>query len=857
MTHAPRVSRMLCAAVALPVAISVAVSVAVSAATSAAAAADGTDVRVVRRVEAEKRGGLYVHNREPLLPSPLLKLPIGSIAPKGWIRHMLELTRDGMVGRLAEISPWLKFETSSWANREGKGERGWEEMPYWLKGYGDLGYVLGDDGVVAEARRWIEAAMGSGRDDGYFGPRDLLTSLGGKPDLWPHMVMLNVLQSYHESTGDERAIRVMTAYMRWQDGLPASAFGEGYWPKIRAGDNIESAYWLYNRTGDPWLLGLARKIHENMARWDEDVINWHNVNIAQGFRAPAMYYMGSKDPAHLDAAERNYAKVLGIYGQFPGGTFAGDENCRPGFIDPRQGFETCGIVEFMHSFQMLTRISGSPLWADRCEEIAFNSFPASMTPDQKALHYLTCANQVQLDRANKAPGIQNGGTMFSYSPFAVYRCCQHNVSHGWPYYAEELWLATWDAGLCASLYGPSEVTAKVGDGTEVRIVEETEYPFGDTVSLKFSAPKAVRFPLYLRVPRWCEGASVKVNGSPLDVKAPPLGYIVVTRAWADGDVVTLRLPMRLSVRTWEKNRDSVSVDRGPLTFALRIGERWERYGSSESWPEWEVFPTTPWNYGLVLDPESPAASFEVVEKGGPVPEHPWKPETVPVALRAKARKIPAWDVDQRGLLSTLQPSPARTDEPVESVTLIPMGAARLRIASFPTVSTAPDAHEWVAPAKPKPPLYKATASHCFDSDTVDAMTDGLEPASSSDGSIPRFTWWPRRGSAEWAQLDFGKPKKVSGISVYWFDDTGTGSCRVPASWRLLWKVGAEKDGGEKEGAEKDGGEWKPVEGASAYGTRRDAYNTVSFEPVETTALRIEVRLGPGVSGGILEWKVKD
>ena len=74
--------------------------------------------------------------------------------------------------------------------------------------------------------------------------------------------------------------------------------------------------------------------------------------------------------------------------------FAADENARPGFTDPRQGFETCGIVEFMHSFELLTRTGGDPVWSDRCEELAFNSLPAALTPDLKALHYLTCANQV-------------------------------------------------------------------------------------------------------------------------------------------------------------------------------------------------------------------------------------------------------------------------------------------------------------------------------------------------------------------------------------------------------------------------------------------------------------------------------
>src|SRR5438045_6721971 len=144
----------------------------------------------------------------------------------------------------------------------------------------------------------------------------------------------------------------------------------------------------------------------------------------------------------------------------------------------------------MHSFEMLTRISGNPIWSDRCEEMAFNSLPAALTPDLKGLHYLTCANQVQLDKENKSPGVENGGTMFSYSPYEVYRCCQHNVSHGWPYFSEELWLATADNGLCASLYAANEVTARVGDdGTAVTVVEQTDYPFTEDITFAVSGPK--------------------------------------------------------------------------------------------------------------------------------------------------------------------------------------------------------------------------------------------------------------------------------------------------------------------------------------------------------------------------------
>ena len=651
-------------------------------------------MRVVDAPAVSSSNTFYTANVAPLQPSPFLKLPIGSITPRGWLRHQLELEAQGMTGHLEEISKWCKFEGNAWADPQGQGHSGWEELPYWLKGYGDLGYVLKDEAITKDARRWIDAVLSSQEPDGWFGPRSLKTSLKGLPDLWPHMVMCNVLQSFYEATGDPRVLPFLSKYFSWLNRLPAEDFGAGYWPKLRFGDNIETAYWLYNRTGEAWLLDLATKIHDHMARWDTGVINWHNVNIAQGFREPAVYYQQSHDPKHLDDAEWNYETVMEQYGQFPGGGFGGDENCRPGFTDPRQGFETCGIVEFMHSFEMLTRIGGNPLWADRCEEIAFNSLPAALTPDLKGLHYLTCANQVQLDKANKSPGVQNEGTMFSYSPYEVYRCCQHNVSHGWPYYAEELWLATADRGLCASLYSASEVSAKVGDGTLVKITEETEYPFEGTVGFKVSTPAPVTFPLYLRIPRWCAVPVLKVNGKRVPFQSRPLSYLVVERAWHDGDRVALELPMQLSVRRWTKNQNAVSVYYGPLTFSAKIGTRWSRYGGTDQWPEQEVFPTTPWNYGLVLDQKSPAESFKLTGKRGPLAAQPFTPETAPLELTVKAKRIPGWTQESSGLIAKLQPGPVKSDEPVETITLIPMGAARLRVTAFPVIGTGPDAHDW-------------------------------------------------------------------------------------------------------------------------------------------------------------------
>ncbi|HUW19530.1 MAG TPA: beta-L-arabinofuranosidase domain-containing protein [Sedimentisphaerales bacterium] len=661
-------------------------------------AAGEMQVGVVKMPPADKTNSFYVSNRPPLEPSPLIKLPIGSIKAKGWLRRQLELETEGTIGHLTELSKWCKAEGNAWLSPEGEGHSGWEELPYWLKGFGDLGYVLKDERIIKEARVWIEGILSSQREDGWFGPRLNLTKQGGRPDLWPNMIALNCLQSYYEYTGDKRVLCLMTNYFRWQLSVPDADFLPASWQKRRAGNNLESVYWLYNRTGEKWLLDVAQKIHEHTDNWTDGIASWHGVNIAQCFRQPGVYYVQAKDPRFIRAAERNYETVMGLYGQVPGGMFGADENCRKGYDDPRQGAETCSIVEFMHSFEMLLKITGNPLWADRCEYAAFNSFPASRPPNLKGLHYLTAPNMIQLDRHNKSPGVQNRGCMLAYSAYPeTYRCCQHNVSHGWPYYAEELWLATPDNGLCASLYCACEVEARVGDGTTVKIVETTEYPFSEKVTLKISTPRQVRFPLYLRIPRWCREPKIKVNGKPVEGAFEPLSYAVIEREWASGDAVEIEFPARIAVYVWEKNKKSVSVNRGPLTFSLKIGEKWVRYdgnstnsrkwvecGDTYKWPAYEVYPTTPWNYGLVVDPVNPANCFEVVRRPGPVAGQPFTPEAAPIELRAKARKLPEWTLDNLGLVGKLPDSPVRSEAPIETVTLIPMGCARLRISAFPT-----------------------------------------------------------------------------------------------------------------------------------------------------------------------------
>lgn len=810
------------------------------------------DVTIVDRPLITHTNRFYVSNRQPLAPSQFIQLPAGSIAPHGWLKEFLERQRKGLTGHLGEISAWLQKDDNAWLSKDGKGKYGWEELPYWLKGYIDLAYICNDPKMIAESQIWIEGALASQRPNGDFGPDQRFED--GTRDYWANMIMLFCLQSYYEHSNDPRVLDLMTRYFHYQLGVPDKEMLTGYWQKMRGGDNLYSVYWLYNLTGDPRLLELGEKLHRCTANWEmkNNLPNWHNVNIAECFREPAEFFLQSHNPADLKQAYANFHEVRKRYGQVPGGMFGGDENCRPGYSDPRQAVETCGMVEQMLSDEMLMRISGDPFWADHCEEVAFNTYPAAVMPDFTALRYLTAPNMVVSDSKNHAPGIENGGPFLMMNPFSS-RCCQHNHSHGWPYFAKNLWMATPDNGVCAAIYSASEVSVRVGNGATVRIKEETHYPFEEEIQFTLATEKAVSFPLYLRIPGWCDDARVAVNGKRVKAKVLAGKFVRIEREWKNRDTIRLELPMKISVRRWTENHDSASVDYGPLTFSLKIGERYERHDSAQTaigdsswqkgadpskWPAYEIQPTTPWNYGLILK-EQPEKSFKLKKRAWPKDNFPFTVDSAPIVLTVKAKQIPEWTLDQYRLCAPLQSSPVLSEEQVETVELIPMGSARLRISAFPVIGEGAGAHRWKATPFPKDPLYKTSASHVFDELT--APGDDLTPSDSNDHTIPRFTWWDHRGTKEWIQYDFPKAQNVSEVSVYWFDDTGRGKCRVPQSWRLVYR---------------DGAEWKPVAANARFGIDRDNWNTVRFESISTDGLRLEVQLQPEFSGGILEWRVK-
>ena len=628
-------------------------------------------------------------------PGRMAKLPLGSVRARGWLKHQLDLMTTGMTGHLPELSRFLA-DDNGWF---GTSNPGWEEQPYWLRGFYDLAVLTGDPRLLAVAHRWIEAVLASGQPDGYFGPTadQVVTGKNGEriADLWPHMVMIDALISHAEATGDARVVPLLTRFFAWCRNLDDAMFVRalhkdfGDWkPSIqysRAGDMVPHLLWLHQRTGEGWLLDLAARFYRQTEPPTGTWLDKHVINFTQRFGYPGNFYPVTKDAALLAQTEFWYALHMATWGQQPRGIFGADEQITLGATDPRQGFETCGFGEFAKNNYALGRITGNPVYADRTEDLLLNHFPAAQTPDLKALHYLTASNQPQLDNSGRHEYF-NKGRMISYSPH-IYRCCQHNVAMTWPWFTENLWQGAADGGLVAWMYSASEVTAKAGEkGGEVTIREETDYPFRGTVKLTV-AKGGGRFPVYLRVPRWTRGFTVAVNGRTVRVSARTSSFARIERVWRAGDTVSVDMAMQTSFTRWPRT-GAVTVDRGPLSYSVKIAEKWQRCGGTDAWPEWEVLPASPWNYGLIIGRQLLAAQLRPV-----IAEQPWTLDAAPIEIQIQAKRIPNWGLVNE-TVGELRQSPVRSSEAVETITMLPLGCARLRMSVLPVIGEGRGARDW-------------------------------------------------------------------------------------------------------------------------------------------------------------------
>lgn len=643
----------------------------------------------------------YTSNRVPLRQNTYIELPLGAIKPQGWLREMLIRQKNGATGKLDELYPLVMNRRNGWLG--GDGDQ-WERGPYWIDGLLPLAYILQDKALIAKVKPWVEWSIKSQQPDGYFGPsKDYPYEAGiqrdNSRDWWPKMVMLKVLKQYYMATGDKRVISLLTNYFKYQlKELPTKPLDHWtFWARLRGGDNLMVVYWLYNITGDKFLLDLADLLHKQTYNFtgeflDTDMLtrmgSIHGVNLAQGMKEPLIYYQHHPEQKYLEAMKKGFHDLT-KYNGMAHGLYGGDEALHGN--NPTQGSELCSAVEMMFTLESSLEITGDVDYADRLEKIAFNALPTQTTEDYMNRQYFQQANQVMLTRHVHNFDVNHAGTDVVYGLLSGFPCCTSNMHQGWPKFAQNLWYATADRGIAALVYSASEVTAKVADGKEVTFKEETNYPFDENIKFTLASKKAkaLTFPFHLRIPAWCKNAVVKVNGQELQ-QAKGNQIVKIDRQWKNGDVVELQLPMHIYKNFWYEN--SVSVERGPLVYALKVGEETKlvkndkdpiAYGKEYI----EVRPTTPWNYGLIALDDNKFQQSILIDKKN-IPLYPWTPDNAPLILKAKAKRIPNWTLynDMTGPIPfSVIYNEGMPDQPEEVITLIPYGCSRLRISQFPHV----------------------------------------------------------------------------------------------------------------------------------------------------------------------------
>ena len=442
--------------------------------------------------------------------------------------------------------------------------------------------------------------------------------------------------------------------------------------------------------------------------------------------------------------------------------------------------ETCaGIGNALWNERMFL-MHGDAKYIDVLERVLYNGILSGVSLSGKEFFYPN-------------PMSSKGG--YRRSAWFGCSCCPVNVVRLIPQVAPFAYATREDAAY-VNLFVESDakLSLKCGD---VKLSQKTAYPWSGQSRIAVEPPSdGARFAVNVRVPGWCVGRpvpsdlytqvkpgtqadfSVKVNGTAVKAEFAK-GYCVISRAWKSGDVV--EVSMNMPVRRIKAN-DKVAADRG--LFAVERG------------------PILFCAEGM----DNGDSAFEA---------------HIPLDATFAEKKIMACGQEFPSLKSS------------NGVTLVPY-------CIWGNREPGNAMQTWFPPKPlPEPPVG---ASHCFYKDTVDAAFDGKVPSASDDHSIPRLTFWDHRGTKEWVQCGFDAPKEVRGVEVYWFDDTGIGECRLPASWKVQWRP-------DKNAPWRDIGGEGPVE--------KDCFCAVDFPaPVKAQAIRISLKLRDGASGGILECRFK-
>ncbi len=645
----------------------------------------------------------YSRAAAPVVAPMFMPLPPGQVEPAGWLRDWAVTMRNGITGHLDERNPvysngW-KGVGINWTCGNADGT-GWplEQSAYWLDGAIRLGYILHDQALIDRIRARLDPIV-----DGVNSAKEGTSFIYWKPDYkpqgfdnWAHSQMGRALVALYQGSGEKKVLDALAkVYSAYSSDLGPIDFAD-----VRGICNLDAMMETYSYTGDKRILeranaALGRPDVKSLIRnWSEGRVDCgHMVITYENIRIPAVMYSWTGDAVQLKATEGAF-QWLDKNHMMPYGLASGEESAAG--VGAGRKTEACNIPAMLHSANWMYRITGDGAWGDRMEKAFFNAGPAPLARDCSTAAYYQAPNRIKLGHIpveSQNPG--NGGISFGPLAASHVLCCIGAVNRIMPYFMANMWMATGDGGLAATLYGPCTVNAKAGEGTKVKITCNTDYPFNESISMKIEPEKKAEFPIYLRMPVWCKTAEVEVNGR--RIKAEPVdgrkGFVRISRKWRKGDVVTLKLPMTVSVARGTEgpypeqvrgyfgqiNGDMfkpralpyASVHYGPLLFCLPIPDK------NENTPD----EGARWQYALNLRSEQ-AVGMKVERM--PMPKQWNWPLVAPLSLT-----VPACSFDWKPDINHALPEkPIVADKP-DSIRLIPYGCAKFQVSMLPVTE-----HTW-------------------------------------------------------------------------------------------------------------------------------------------------------------------
>ncbi len=629
-----------------------------------------------------------------------IPLEIGAIRPQGWLKDWANTAVNGITGHIDEYIPvfqdgWKGFGFKArGVNEDGTG---WplEQCSYWLDGATKLAYMIQDTMLIRKTSERlnlvVNGVLAGGETFIYWKPKTIINDLFNS---WGNGLMGRTLVSYYQATHDPKILQALVKVYR---KYPINVDQDEFMRFNRGTTNIDAMTDTYLMSGEKAILdsivGYSQKqiTQSTVDKWNEinnnplaakDYNGVHGVSYYELLRVPAMMYSWTGDKRELQATE-NILKWGEKSSVLPLGVCSSEEYLAG--IGSIRNIETCNVPTSMWSFLWMLRLTGDSRWSDRIEKVFMNAGSAPAARDFKTMCYYQSPNRVsnQLPEVVPVPG--KGDLDFTNYGHEVL-CCVGNLNNILPDYIGNMWMATLDGGLAATLYGPCRVSQKVKNA-DVQIDCVTNYPFRDKIEMKFSTSQEVTMPIYFRIPEWCHRFSIVVNNKKLLLKSKD-GFVKVNRRWKNKDVIKIVLPMEVKVQQGRENsypqieyflkeqsaakNPTVNnpyqyVTYGPLLFSLPIPD--VNNNQEDVTAKFNYMPTVTNNYTA----QDVSVSFN------PMPSKwMWKLEESPILLKVKAKEID-WRPTQ---LQPLPSSAVKGGKPT-TITLVPYGCTKFRVSMFP------------------------------------------------------------------------------------------------------------------------------------------------------------------------------